>query len=262
MGKVSAWEKGRRGLGNTPVDYAKIQLVDTRSPLWRRASATARGAAISVLAYCADLENSGVIDDAKTWEHDDWWLLTATSLPEINEAIESGLCEWRGDALVCNLYDHGGHASLMTKRAQGKHGIKGGRPRNPMGSTTDNPMGLRIQTHVETHVEKGDNPQKSPDQSIPDQEERAPARDDSALALPSRAGQRPSASEKDSKQREFIARLGGELDLHGKDLLPEWQKRFHGHTRSEIESVFREAKPAIRLPSNFKDALKQRKAMA
>ncbi len=154
------------------MEYAKLQLIDTRRPIWRGASMHARGAAVTILAYCADQENEGRIDGAKGWTPALWKDAVDLRPIDLSRVIDAGLCSWDGSDLVCHLYDIRGQRALEVKRQQAAHGAKGaeygrlgGRPRKaddkPHEGVSHKPQeGVLNNPHTKP-------PQSSPVQSIP-----------------------------------------------------------------------------------------------
>lgn len=118
------------------MEYAKLQLRDTRTPRWRFASCAARGAAVSLLAFCADQETGGRIEKCRSWTDSEWGVAAGVTAADVEVAAASGLCAWDGEDLVVSLWDHIGERELQTKRDNGRfgylgaeHGKKGGRPK-------------------------------------------------------------------------------------------------------------------------------------
>lgn len=129
------------------MEYAKLQLRDTRTAAWRLASCAARGATVSLLAYCADVENDGRIVDCRDWRDSQWKDVAGLRAKDVDAAVESMLCVWDSNDLVVRIYDHKGAAQLKVQQLQGPHGKKGGRPRkNPEGYGHENPKGFPDET--------------------------------------------------------------------------------------------------------------------
>ena len=63
-----------------------------------------------------------------------------------------------------------------------------------------------------------------------------------------------SESEKDEERRSVLLALGAKIIKGDDDLLPEWKAVTKGLKRSVVEEVFKEAKPGILWPSEFKAA--------
>ena len=135
------------------MEYVKLQLHLLREARWKLATCDARGASVSLLAYCADLENSGRIEACAGWSDSQWVAVCAVPKRSVLAAIESGLCAWAGNDLICNLYDHQGHAQLAVQRKQGPFGKLGGRPASAPkpSSSSSNPAStetLRVTPRV------------------------------------------------------------------------------------------------------------------
>ena len=150
------------------MEYAKLQLIEVRKEAWRMASCRARGAAISLMAYCADMENGGRIVGALSWSNAHWVAMVGVSCKDVGEAMESGLTVWDGEDVVVMIYDNHAQASLNTKRAQGRHGSKGGRPKNPQGSDENNPKGFQKITPIPSHTTPDHPIRSDPTPSEPD----------------------------------------------------------------------------------------------
>ncbi len=204
------------------MEYAKLQLADTRSHTWRRASQAARGTATSVLTYCADQEDGGLIQGAKAWGDEDWMATCACRQADILAAVASGLLAWKGDSLVCPLYDERGHQALQIKKLQGPHGVKGaehgkkgGRP--PKGDNSKPPEGVLENPH------EGDT-SKPPHPPIPPTHTTHPPSVCVAGATPP-----PPADAVDTHPRDEISYILASRGLRTKpEALAEWMALLKG----------------------------------
>lgn len=59
-------------------------------------------------------------------------------------------------------------------------------------------------------------------------------------------------SERDHAQRAFLVALGAKMQRGSSDLFPEWKAATKGIKSAMVESIFKEAKPGITWPSEFK----------
>lgn len=129
------------------MSYLKIQVSDTLKLTWLRASMHARGVLVTLLMYCCAQENDGVIENCEAWTDDEWRDLLRMTRADVEAVLATDLAWWNehGD-LVLGMYDSDGQRALETKRAQGDHGIKGGRPKkkthmgNPYGFSKEKPI--------------------------------------------------------------------------------------------------------------------------
>jgi hypothetical protein len=249
------------------MEYAKLQLVDLRKPAWRLASMHARGAAVTILAFCADHETGGRIEAAREWDPDTWRDIVGVRPIDVQRAIDAGLCWWEGDDLMCALYDSIGHARLQVQRQQGPHGARGGRPRktplpeNPKGSEPGNPKGYQSGNPEASEPETPSPDQTIPVQTRPDQDTAAAAaRDPRAREPEPSCHVEPDAPETDEPQppatpqdrdREdrllaFVLDHGGVLDdPDGADLRPKWREALRGLREPEARFVFERGPAAV-----------------
>jgi hypothetical protein len=125
------------------VEYAKVQNATLGSPAFLVATASCLGAWVRLNAYCAAQESGGVIPGSRPWTDRLWLGAANVDTQEVAAVVEANLARWDGDDLVLHGYDHTGESALRTKRAQGPHGQKGGRPpNNPKGLDKENPKGF------------------------------------------------------------------------------------------------------------------------
>lgn len=62
----------------------------------------------------------------------------------------------------------------------------------------------------------------------------------------------PDLSERDQSQKAFLLDLGARMEQGSKDLFPEWKAATKGIRAAMVETIFKEAKPGIIWPSEFK----------
>jgi hypothetical protein len=197
------------------MDYAKLQLVHTRSAAWRVATMTARGAAVSVLAYCADQENGGRIEGARAWERGVWREIMGVKASEIEVAVACGLLAWEGNDLVCTLWDHKGFNALKVKRANGPHGAKGG-PYGTLGAKYG-PLGGR------PRAASGD--EEPPQHNPPSEPPPSPVQSSPAQPSPERESARPREADRWPYEQglpwaQTLVRAGCKI---GRNNWPRWK---------------------------------------
>lgn len=137
-----------------------------RSPEFIGAEPVDRSTFIMLLAFCASLENGGVIRDCAEWKDRKWQQIAAVTLAEVRRKSE--LWTWHGNDLHVSFYPvekeaevkhlRGiGSLSTPAKAAAAKaNGKRGGRPnKNPPQNPTENPTpwvsGTEQETEQETH---------------------------------------------------------------------------------------------------------------
>ncbi len=98
------------------------------------ASVAAKGAWLSVLVYASDKETDTLVG-AGDWTDKAWIAATGIDLAEMQIAADAGLLKFvnEGKDVLVLGFDHHAVAAVEAKRAAGKYGILGGRPKNPMG---------------------------------------------------------------------------------------------------------------------------------
>lgn len=108
------------------MSYLKLQVADALKLPWLRASMQARGALITLLLYCCTQENDGVIENCEAWTDAEWQDLLRITRVDVEAVLATDLAWWNEDGgLVLGMYDCEGQRALETRRAQGRHGVKG-----------------------------------------------------------------------------------------------------------------------------------------
>ncbi len=126
--------RGRTSGLSHAVKFAAVHRAFMNEAPALTASVAAKGAWLSVLVYASDKETDTLVG-AGDWTDKAWIAATGIDLAEMQIAADAGLLKFVNegrDVLVLG-FDHHAVAAVEAKRAAGKYGILGGRPKNPMG---------------------------------------------------------------------------------------------------------------------------------
>jgi len=104
------------------MKYLNIETAVLRSPDYVGAEPTERATWLSLLGYCADQENGGVIKSCRAWADRQWQQTCGVTRQEVN--LTSFLYQWNGDDMVVKYYPVTAEVALKAKR---EGGSKGGR---------------------------------------------------------------------------------------------------------------------------------------
>jgi hypothetical protein len=104
------------------MKYLNIETAVLRSPDYVGAEPTERATWLSLLGYCADQENGGVIKSCRAWADRQWQQTCGVTRQEVN--LTSFLYQWCGDDMVVKYYPVTAEVALKAKR---EGGSKGGR---------------------------------------------------------------------------------------------------------------------------------------
>lgn len=104
------------------MKYLNIETAVLRSPDYVGAEPTERATWLSLLGYCADQENAGVIKSCRAWADRQWQQTCGVTRQEVN--LTSFLYQWCGDDMVVKYYPVTAEVALKAKR---EGGSKGGR---------------------------------------------------------------------------------------------------------------------------------------
>lgn len=104
------------------MKYLNIETAVLRSPDYVGAEPTERATWLSLLGYCADQENGGVIKSCRQWADRQWQQTCGVTRQEVN--LMSTLYMWSGDDMVVKYYPVTAEVALKAKR---EGGSKGGR---------------------------------------------------------------------------------------------------------------------------------------
>lgn len=114
--------------------WLNIAVSVARSPEYIGSEPTQRSTWFSLMAYCAEQENGGVIRDCHEWKDRRWQQTAAVTLEEVQDGCD--LFWFEGDDLHVAFYPVNREAQVAAGRAGGS---KGGRPKNPPRNPSENP---------------------------------------------------------------------------------------------------------------------------
>ena len=118
------------------MEFINIPTALFSSPEYIGAEPIQRATWISLLAWCCEQENGGIIEGCRSWGMRRWMQTCGVTDQEINE--ENELYHFDGDNLIVFGYPHEIQETLKTKRKTAReNGKLGGRPKK---------------THVETDI--------------------------------------------------------------------------------------------------------------
>lgn len=125
------------------MEFINIPTALFSSPEYIGAEPIQRATWISLLAWCCEQENGGIIEGCRSWGMRRWMQTCGVTDQEIS--VENELYHFDGDNLVVFGYPHEIQASVQTRRKTAReNGKLGGRPRK-----TD--IGTSVETEKETH---------------------------------------------------------------------------------------------------------------
>lgn len=102
--------------------WLNIEIANLRSPAFVGAEPVERATWLSLLAYCADQENGGVIADCRSWKDRQWQ--QTCGITQAEAQAESDLWKWKEDQLVVEFYPVAKEAEIQAKRSSGSRGGK------------------------------------------------------------------------------------------------------------------------------------------
>lgn len=102
------------------MNWINIQTSTLRSPQFIGSDPIARGTWLSVLGYCYEQENGGLIKDCATWKDRQWQQICGVTREEIDGA--SLLMQWRELDLVVSFYPADTEDEIKRKREAGRKG--------------------------------------------------------------------------------------------------------------------------------------------
>jgi len=101
------------------MNYLNINTKDMKHPLMVRSDAVQRGAWLSMVCYCTELETDGIIIGARLWTDREWMHSTGLLASEVGD---SSLWKWIGDDLHLHLYPHDIQTGVISRREGGRKG--------------------------------------------------------------------------------------------------------------------------------------------
>lgn len=118
------------------MNWLNLDLADLRKSEFVGADLAQRGVWLSVISWCAAVENGGKVAGGRLWSTKMWQQACGVGLRELRQP--SNLWAWDGDDLVIWNYPNGKENQVKAGRSSG---CKGGRPKNdnPPDNPSDNP---------------------------------------------------------------------------------------------------------------------------
>ena len=117
------------------MEFINIPTALFSCPEYIGAEPIQRATWISLLAWCCEQENGGIIEGCRSWGMRRWMQTCGVTDQEIS--VENELYHFDGDNLIVFGYPHEIQTSVQTRRKTAReNGKLGGRPRKP----TSEPM--------------------------------------------------------------------------------------------------------------------------
>ncbi len=104
------------------VNWLNIETKTLRAPEYIGSEPVRRATWLNLLGYCAEQENGGVIDGAKSWKDRQWMQTCGVTLDEVN--APSDLWSWQSESLTLWNYPVTKEEEVRAKRNAGKKGGK------------------------------------------------------------------------------------------------------------------------------------------
>jgi hypothetical protein len=127
--------------------WLNIEIATLRSPAFVGAEPVERATWLSLLAYCADQENGGVIKGCRNWKDRQWQQTCGITLNEAQ--LEAQLWEWIGDDLRVEFYPTAKESEIRAKR---QAGASGGRASGE--ARREAQLEAQLQPQLEAHLER------------------------------------------------------------------------------------------------------------
>lgn len=129
------------------MEFINIPTALFSSPEYIGAEPVQRATWISLLAWCCEQENGGIIEGCRSWGMRRWMQTCGVTDQEIN--VENELYHFDGDHLVVFGYPHEIQETLKVKRKTAReNGKLGGRPKKTNVETN---IGTNVAPYVETY---------------------------------------------------------------------------------------------------------------
>jgi hypothetical protein len=102
--------------------YLNLKTSTLRSPEFIGSEPTARATWLSLICYCCEQENGGIIPECLGWKDRQWQQTCGVTHAEVNES--SDLWQWSGNALAVAFYPKDKEVEVQAKREAGRRGGK------------------------------------------------------------------------------------------------------------------------------------------
>lgn len=125
------------------MEYLNVTIAFTRSAEYIGSEPTDRGSWLNLAAYCALIENGGVIENCRGWKDRRCQQVLGITRAEMLRECE--LWSWDGNDLHVHFYPAEQEAKVIRKRGVARHNGKlGGRPRK---TESGSDLGSENETH-------------------------------------------------------------------------------------------------------------------
>ena len=112
------------------MNWLNLEIRMLRAPAYMGSNPTERATWLNVLAYCAQQENGGRIEDAALWKDRQWQQMCGVTRREVTRP--SKLLTWDGQDLVVWAFPLQKQKEVQARRRVAvRNGKHGGRPRKP-----------------------------------------------------------------------------------------------------------------------------------
>jgi len=108
------------------MDFLNLQTTELRHPCFSGATALQRGVWLSLQLHCVAIENGGIIANCRDWTSRQWLLSVGIEKDEVADSCDL----WHFEGSDLHVWNYPIHKQKQVEigRAQGHHGVKGGRP--------------------------------------------------------------------------------------------------------------------------------------
>ena len=136
------------------MNWLNLETNLTRHPEFLASDLAQRGAWVSLIVWCADVENGGRLANAAAWPAQMWAATCGIDAKIVLKPCQ--LWHWEDADLVVWGYPKGKESQVKEGRKQGEYGKEGGRPKKPLPKTpSENPSCLPLSETPKGKERKG-----------------------------------------------------------------------------------------------------------
>lgn len=106
------------------MDWLPLPCTLVTGPEWLAIDPAIRAAWLTLLGYCGQRDNGGVIKGARTWRKTDWDRLAGCSARVAEGICSAGLGTWQGDDLAVSHYPSDAETRSLAVREQRRQAAK------------------------------------------------------------------------------------------------------------------------------------------